>query len=97
MSFNSLVFPAPWLRHVLERAIDATRRTVLNLLFLLILIILLSAPSSAAAPSRSAPRPRWCWTLKGDLVEQHSGTVRDAFMSNAARRRAQRSCSCATS
>ena len=65
----------------LWRTLDATRRVVLNLLFLLILILLLSAIFGGGAKPILA-KTALVMELKGDLVEQHSGTVRDALMSN---------------
>ena len=63
------------------RAIDVTRRTLLNLLFLLIVIIIVGAMFSGGATS-VAPKTSLVLELKGDLVEQHAGNVRDALMSN---------------
>ena len=71
------------------RALDATRRTVLNLLFLIILIFLLVGIFGGGAKPISA-KTALVLELKGDLVEQHSGNVRDAIMSNV-RGDAQRS------
>ncbi len=62
-------------------ALDATRRVTLNLLFLLILIIFLVAMFSGG-PRPIAGKTALVMELRGDLVEQHSGTVRDALMSN---------------
>jgi hypothetical protein len=44
------------------RGLDATRRSLLNLMFLAIVMVLLYGPCSAAAPSRWRRRPRWCST-----------------------------------
>ena len=63
------------------RTLDATRRVILNLLFLLILIILVSAMFSGGVKPITE-KTALVMELKGDLVEQHSGTVRDALMSN---------------
>ena len=60
-------------------ALDATRRTVFNLIFLLFLIMIITAILTGG-PKPIAPRTALVLELKGDLVEQHSGTVRDAFM-----------------
>ena len=63
------------------RALDATRRTVLNVLFLLIVIVLLVAIfGGGAKPIRG--KTSLVLELKGDIVEQHSGNLREAFMSN---------------
>lgn len=80
MSFN----PLSSLRRgfgMFWRAIDATRRTVLNVLFLLILIILLSAIFGGGAKPIGA-KTVLVLDMKGDLVEQHAGNVRDAIVSN---------------
>jgi protease-4 len=63
------------------RALDATRRTVLNVLFLIILIILLGAIFGGGAKPISA-KTALVLEIKGDIVEQHSGSFRDAVMSN---------------
>jgi len=60
-------------------ALDATRRTIFNLIFLLFLIMIVTALLTGG-PKPIAPRTALVLELKGDLVEQHSGTVRDAFM-----------------
>ncbi|MES2018826.1 MAG: signal peptide peptidase SppA, partial [Pseudomonadota bacterium] len=62
-------------------ALDATRRTVLNLLFLLVLIILLSAIFGGGAKPIGA-KTALVLEVKGDIVEQHSGNFRDALMTN---------------
>eukprot|EP01041_Mallomonas_annulata_P033504 gene33504-56138_t len=62
-------------------AIDATRRTILNLLFLLIVVLLLVAIfSGGAAPIKA--KSALVLDLKGELVEQHAGSARDAVMAN---------------
>jgi protease-4 len=63
------------------RALDATRRTILNLLFLLFLIILLIAVFGGGARPL-VPKTALVLDLKGALVEQSSGSVRDALMAN---------------
>ena len=63
------------------RALDATRSVILNLLFLLFLILILIAMFSGGAKPIGA-KTALVLDLKGDLVEQHSGSVRDALMSN---------------
>ena len=80
MSFK----PFSYLRRGLSwswRAVDATRRFVFNLLFLLIAIAILIAIFSSAKPI--GPKTALVLDLKGSLVEQHSGTVRDAIIANA--------------
>ena len=63
------------------RALDATRRTVLNLLFLIIVLILLAAIFGRGAKPIGG-KTALVLELKGDIVEQHSGNFREAFMSN---------------
>ena len=63
------------------RALDATRRTVLNLLFLLIVVILMVAIFGGGVKP-IAGKTALVLELKGDIVEQHSGNFREAFMSN---------------
>lgn len=78
MSFK----PMSFLRRgfgMLWGALDATRRTVLNLLFLLILIIIVTAMFTGGAKPIAA-KTALVLELKGEMVEQHSGTVRDAFV-----------------
>ncbi|MES2317855.1 MAG: signal peptide peptidase SppA [Pseudomonadota bacterium] len=63
------------------RALDATRRTILNLLFLLIVILLLVAIFGGGAKPLGS-KTALVLEIKGDIVEQHAGDFRDAFMSN---------------
>jgi protease-4 len=56
------------------RALDATRRTVLNVLFLLILIVFLWALFGGGARP-IGPKTALVLDLKGALVEEHSGSV----------------------
>jgi protease-4 len=63
------------------RALDATRRTTLNLLFLLLLIVLLLAIFGGGAKPL-VPKTALVLDLKGALVEQSTGSVRDALMAN---------------
>ncbi len=63
------------------RTLDATRRVVLNLLFLLIVILIMTAIFGGGAKPIT-PKTSLVLELRGDLVEQHSGTVRDALLSN---------------
>jgi protease-4 len=80
MSFKPLTslrrgFGAAW------RALDATRRTTLNLLFLAFLIFLLWAVFGGGVKPLG-PKTALVLDLKGVLVEQSSGSVRDALMAN---------------
>ncbi len=61
-------------------ALDATRRFLFNLVFLLILVVVLVAIFSSAKPI--LPKTALVLDLKGSLVEQHSGSVRDTILSN---------------
>jgi len=63
------------------RALDATRRTLLNLLFLAFLIFLLWAMFGGGLQPLG-PKTALVLDLKGALVEQSTGTVRDALMAN---------------
>ncbi|WLI87479.1 signal peptide peptidase SppA [Massilia sp. R2A-15] len=63
------------------RFIDATRRTLLNLIFLTIVIIILVAWFGGGVKPL-APKTALLLDLKGALVEQSSGNVRDALMAN---------------
>ena len=60
--------------------VDTTRRIFFNVLFLLLLIIVLIAVFSSTKPL--AAKTALVLELHGDLVEQHSGTVRDALVQN---------------
>ena len=62
------------------RALDATRRTLFNLLFLTIIIIVLWALLGGIKPL--SPKTALVLDLKGTIVEQSSGSVRDALMAN---------------
>ncbi|MFP5390598.1 MAG: signal peptide peptidase SppA [Gammaproteobacteria bacterium] len=80
MSFK----PFSYLRRGLRwswNAVDATRRFFFNLIFLLIVVALLIAIFSSTKPV--GPKTALVLELKGSLVEQHSGTVRDALVANA--------------
>jgi protease-4 len=61
------------------RALDATRRLVLNLLFLVIVVMLLWAMFGGGARPL-LPRTALVLDLKGDLVEQHTGGVRETLL-----------------
>jgi protease-4 len=63
------------------RGLDATRRFVLNALFLLIVIVLLVAMFGGGAKPL-ASKTALVLELRGDLVEEHSGGLRDALLSN---------------
>jgi protease-4 len=63
------------------RGLDATRRFVLNLLFLLIVIALLVATFSGGAKPLVS-KTALVLDLRGDLVEEHSGGLRDALLAN---------------
>jgi protease-4 len=63
------------------RALDATRRTILNLLFLAFLIIVLWAMFGGGVKPLG-PKTALVLDLKGALVEQSTGSVRDALMAN---------------
>src|SRR3954462_5930811 len=63
------------------RALDATRRTFLNLVFLVIVVVLLFALFSGGAKPLSS-KTALVLELKGSLVEQHSATVQETLMSS---------------
>ena len=63
------------------RALDATRRTIFNLIFLLIIVLILMAIFSGGAKPLS-DKTALVLELKGQLVEQHSATVRETLMSS---------------
>src|SRR5665647_998470 len=63
------------------RAVDATRRTILNLLFLAFVIFVLWAMFGGGVKPLG-PKTALVLDLKGALVEQSSGSVRDALMAN---------------
>jgi len=62
------------------RALDATRRTLFNLIFLAIVIVILVAMFAGGAKPL-ADKTTLVLELKGELVEQHSATVRETLMS----------------
>ncbi len=78
------------------RALDATRRTVLNLLFLLIVI----APDLAVLQRRRqaalAARPRWCSRCRATWSSSTAATLRDAVLANVGGDVQAHACSCAT-
>ncbi|MES2129886.1 MAG: signal peptide peptidase SppA [Pseudomonadota bacterium] len=62
-------------------AVDATRRTIFNLLFLLVLIaILVGTFRSGARPV--LPKTALVLDLQGSLVEQNAGNVRETLLAN---------------
>ncbi|KQQ96780.1 signal peptide peptidase SppA [Massilia sp. Leaf139] len=63
------------------RGLDATRRFVLNSLFLLILIAFLWALFSGGAKPLTA-KTALVLELRGELVEEHSSALRDTLLSN---------------
>jgi protease-4 len=63
------------------RGLDATRRFVLNALFLLIVIVLLVATFSGGTKPLVS-KTALVLELRGDLVEEHSGGLRDALLAN---------------
>lgn len=63
----------------LWRGIDATRRFVLNLFFLILLILLLWAMFGGGIKPL-APKTALVLDLKGELVEEKAGSVRDSVM-----------------
>ena len=65
------------------RTLDATRRLVLNLIFLSIVLLILYAFSGSANIKPLPAKTMLVLDLKGQLVEQHSGSVRETLMSNA--------------
>jgi protease-4 len=64
------------------RALDASRRTVLNLIFLAIVLILLYAIFGGGAKPLQ-PKTTLVLDLKGQLVEQSSVNATDALLANA--------------
>ncbi len=62
-------------------ALDATRRTLFNLLFLLIIILIVVAMVTGG-PKPIAAKTALVLDLKGDLVEQRAGTPADQIMAN---------------
>jgi protease-4 len=74
-----------WLRRTLGgflRLLDATRRLVLNVLFLLIVVVLAVALFTSSRP-RLSENTALVIVLRGDLVEQYSGSAREAQLAEA--------------
>jgi len=74
-----------WLRRTLGgflRLVDAARRLVLNVLFLLIVVVLAVALFTSSRP-RLSENTALVVVLRGDLVEQHSGSAREAQLAEA--------------
>ena len=63
----------------LWRGLDATRRFVLNLIFLLVLIVLLMAIFGSGLKPLSS-KTALVLDLKGELVEERAGSVRDSVV-----------------
>jgi protease-4 len=63
------------------RGLDATRRFLLNAIFLLILIAFLVAMFTGGAKPLVS-KTALVLELRGDLVEEHTGGLRDALLSN---------------
>jgi protease-4 len=63
----------------LWRGLDATRRFVLNLIFLLIVMLLLMAIFGSGRKPLS-PKTALVLDLKGELVEERAGSVRDSVV-----------------
>ena len=63
----------------LWRGLDATRRFVLNLIFLLIVVLLLTSIFGSGLKPLS-PKTALVLDLKGELVEERAGSVRDSVM-----------------
>lgn len=63
-------------------ALDATRRTFFNLLFLLFLILVLWMIFGGGGVKPIASNTALVLELKGDLVEQYQTTLREALMDN---------------
>ena len=64
---------------MLWNAVDITRRTVMNLLFLLIVLIILAAAFSGGAKP-IGDKSALVLELKGDLVEQHESSFQDTLL-----------------
>jgi protease-4 len=71
------------------RALDATRRTLFNLVFLVIVVVLLFAFFGGGAKPLSS-KTALVLELKGELVEQHSATVQETLMSSVGAGEARR-------
>ncbi|TFW30893.1 signal peptide peptidase SppA [Massilia horti] len=61
------------------RALDATRRLVLNLLFLIIVIFVIWALVGGGVRPL-APKTALVLDIKGELVEQHTGSLRESLL-----------------
>jgi protease IV len=74
-----------WLRRTVGgflRVVDAARRLVVNLLFLLIVAILIMALFTGTR-LRLADNTALVMALRGDIVEQYSGSAREAALTEA--------------
>ncbi|MES2152276.1 MAG: signal peptide peptidase SppA [Pseudomonadota bacterium] len=67
---------------VFWRTLDATRRAIFNLIFLLLLLAVVIGAFSGGARPLSA-KTALLIDLKGNLVEQHVGSARDVLLANA--------------
>jgi protease-4 len=65
----------------LWRGVDATRRFILNLLFLLVLLVILIAVFGSGIKPL-APKTALVLDLKGELVEERAGSVRDSVVAS---------------
>jgi len=63
------------------RGLDTTRRFVLNSLFLLVVVVLLVAIFTGG-PKPLVSKTALVLELRGDLVEEHTGGLRDALLAN---------------
>lgn len=63
------------------RGLDTTRRFVLNSLFLLVVVVLLVAMFTGG-PKPLVSKTALVLELRGDLVEEHTGGLRDALLAN---------------
>jgi protease-4 len=67
----------------LWRAVDATRRFVFNLVFLLIVVAILVAWLGGGSRPKVADNTALVLDLKGDIVEQYTGSAREAELTQA--------------
>ncbi|MBR7783275.1 signal peptide peptidase SppA [Undibacterium luofuense] len=79
------ITPLQWIGkgfRMLWTVLDYGRRAILNLL-LLIILIGIAASFSSEKPRKLEDKTALILDLKGNLVEQHAGTARDAFLAEA--------------
>jgi protease IV len=67
----------------LWRAVDATRRFVVNVVFLLIVVVVVVAVSTGRSHPRLQEDTALVLNLKGDVVEQYTGSAREAEFAEA--------------